>query len=184
MGKHNHLGERLQLLTARIQPKHRTGVTLIELMVTLTVVGILAAIAAPSMSTFITNQKVKTTSFDLYSSFLLAQSEAIKRNASVSITPISSNWENGWTLTTPDPTNDSATLTLRRQEAISGITITDSRGANPTAVSYGHNGRTNAGGGFTLTMDGSGSGTFTGRCLSIKSSGTPITSVKTSGGTC
>lgn len=160
-------------------PKVHAGFTLVELMVTLVILGILLAIAMPAMAGFIASQKVKTASFDLYSSFLLAQSEAIKRNASVTMAPVSSSsgWISGWTITAPDPAGGSTALTLLRQEALSGITISGST----AAVVYNLTGRT-TGGSITLTIDASGSSSVTGRCLSIKASGVPFTTLKPSGG--
>lgn len=60
-----------------------TGFTLVELMVTLTVVGILAALAVPNMRLFIQNNRLTAASNDLLRSFQLARTEAIKRQQNV-----------------------------------------------------------------------------------------------------
>ena len=68
------------------------GFTIIELMITVAVVGVLAAVALPSFNYTIKNSRVKTTASDLHSSLLYARSEAIKRNADVTVTVNSSGW--------------------------------------------------------------------------------------------
>lgn len=75
------------------------GFTLVELMVTISIAGILLAIAAPSFNHFFDKYRVKRAA-DTFSSFLInAKSEAIKRNKSVStvITGSGGTWCAGMT---------------------------------------------------------------------------------------
>src|SRR5260370_31984990 len=86
------------------------GFTLIELVVTLTVLAILATVALPSYQNFVLTQRVRGASYDLMTSLVFARSEAIKRNASVSMTQAAGGWAQGWTVSagafkprTPEP---------------------------------------------------------------------------------
>lgn len=61
------------------------GFTLIELIITLTIVGVLAALATPGMTTFIKNQRITNQANDLVADLSFAKSEAIKRGGGVGI---------------------------------------------------------------------------------------------------
>jgi type IV fimbrial biogenesis protein FimT len=74
------------------------GFTLIELMITVTLVGILAMIAAPSLHRMMLAQEVRSATSDLQTTFYFARSEAIKRAANVETVPTSTDWKNGWTV--------------------------------------------------------------------------------------
>ena len=87
--------------------KHKhSGFTLIELMITLAVVGILLAVGVPSLKTFMQGNQLVATSNELLSALHVARSEAIKLNKRVMIceskngtsctNPATGNWRNGW----------------------------------------------------------------------------------------
>jgi prepilin-type N-terminal cleavage/methylation domain-containing protein len=61
------------------------GFTLIELMITLVVIGVLAALAAPSFTQIIHKRVLKGASDKLFADVHFAKSEAIKRNKKVRI---------------------------------------------------------------------------------------------------
>jgi len=63
------------------------GFTLIEILVTIAIAAILAGIAVPSLSTFLRNVKLNSTSSSMVASLQLARNEAIKRNAGVLVCP-------------------------------------------------------------------------------------------------
>jgi len=67
--------------------KRQTAFSLIELMVALAIVAILAAIAAPSFTTMISNNRLLSQAQDMTGGLKLARSEAIKRGTAVSLCP-------------------------------------------------------------------------------------------------
>jgi type IV fimbrial biogenesis protein FimT len=79
--------------------------SLIELMVTVAIAGILAAVAAPSFANIIKNNSMTTQYNELLASLNLARSEAIRRGVPVNICKSNDqtncgnntvNWQDGW----------------------------------------------------------------------------------------
>jgi type IV fimbrial biogenesis protein FimT len=68
-----------------MKTKFNRGFTLIELMVTLAVLAILAAVAVPNMQSFLDRSKLDLIVQDLTSSIALARTEAVKRGQRVMI---------------------------------------------------------------------------------------------------
>ncbi|WP_303746842.1 GspH/FimT family pseudopilin [Stenotrophomonas pigmentata] len=62
-----------------------SGFTLIELMVTVAVLAIVASIAAPSMQALIGANRLSTATTELVTALQLARSEAVRRNAAVTV---------------------------------------------------------------------------------------------------
>lgn len=63
------------------------GVTLIELMIVIVLIGIFAGMATPAMSHFIKNQRVKSDLQTLSSAMYFAHTEAIRLNTPVYVAP-------------------------------------------------------------------------------------------------
>ncbi len=149
------------------------GFTLIELMLVVVLAGIMLGIGIPSFRDFIASQRVKTAAGEYASALVEARSEAIKRNANVTVTAVgagASGWQSGWTV------------------AVAGTTLS-THAAYPSALTF--DGPTAA-----VTYLGSGrlSGTTTPppmcvcgqdgskRCVAIDLSGMPKSTITS--GTC
>ena len=114
--------DRHALFIERCQKKSHLGFTLIELMVTTTVIAILAALAAPSFNEAILSNKLTSYANNFVASATLARSEAIKRNAVVTLCitatetsttcTTTGDWEQGWIVL-------SGTTVIQRQQALS-----------------------------------------------------------------
>jgi len=152
------------------------GFTLLELLVTITVFGILTAIAVPSYTRFVASQKVRAASSDLYLSLVRARSEALKRSASVTLQPAASGWQGGWTI--PDPNSHSSSGLIETHGAVSGVSIT-----GPTTVVYQSSGRTGAATSCSATPPIGcfvvASSTWSGAtaCVSVDLSGRPYSAI-------
>jgi type IV fimbrial biogenesis protein FimT len=142
--------------------KRRGGFTLIELLVTISIGLVIASAAYPSFSGLIGTMRAKTVGTDLYGALLRARSEAIKRNASITLSPVSGAWTNGWSIT--DPASGNA---IDVHAAPRGVSIT-----GPTSVTYGPAGRSAAGAAASFAVAASGSGTAS--CVSVSLSGQPL----------
>lgn len=94
------------------------GVTLVELMIALAVLGVLAAAGVPAMRDLLVAGRTRSAASDLFESMLFARSEAIKRNAEVRVVPSGSGWTGGWTVQIA-----SSSTVLRSREAVTSITI-------------------------------------------------------------
>ena len=65
--------------------KRNSGFTLIEMIVTVSIVAIFASIAVPSFSQLIKNNRITTTTNEFISALVLARSEALKRSRDVRV---------------------------------------------------------------------------------------------------
>jgi type IV fimbrial biogenesis protein FimT len=98
--------------------KNQTGFTLIELMVTISIMGILIAIASPSFSRMITGNKISSVRDNLISSIQFAKTEAISLNTNIAICPSSngsscsgtSDWTQGWIVYQDSGTGTTSTV--------------------------------------------------------------------------
>ncbi len=84
------------------------AITLIETLIVVAILGVLAALAYPSLLNFIQSNQVRSATNELISSLDYAKGEAITRGYSVTVCPISStddsdvvcgdrtDWSNGW----------------------------------------------------------------------------------------
>lgn len=120
--------------------KH-TGFTLIELVMSIAIVGILLTVGIPSFRALITNNRITTQTNDFISDLAHARAEAVRRNSRVTICRSntgtscvpSSNWRDGWIVFT-DPavpgtyTSASETLLRVRGAMPTGMTLLDNGG--------------------------------------------------------
>lgn len=106
------------------------GFTLIELMVVLTLIGIITMLAAPSFNSAILSNKLAAFANNFMASAQLARSEAIKRNRAVHLCRSadgatcagSGSWQQGWIVGSDDNRNgtfDAGETVIQVQQAIS-----------------------------------------------------------------
>ncbi|MGH6647479.1 GspH/FimT family pseudopilin [Aquabacterium sp.] len=148
------------------------GFTLVELMVTVSILAILLAIGAPNLRDFLVKQQVAADANALASAFRLARSEALKRSGTVSVCPspdpsakppacvttATTNWSTGWLVFIDYPNSaghagafesDRDTL-LHIEQDIKSVSITSS--TSDTVVSFLANGvSSNAAATYTIT---------------------------------
>ncbi len=137
---------------------------MIELMMVIAIVAVLAAVTAPAMRDFVDAQVIKTPASDLYSSLVLARSEAIKRNAPVDVEPLATDWGQGWQVKV-----QTGGLVLRDQQAYPRVSVASSLAGK---VTYGSNGRLASSAAMFRVM-APGNTSIKMRCVSVDVSGRP-----------
>ena len=146
-----------------------SGFTLIELMMTMVVVGILVTLAAPSFNNFVLKSRVNSAATELQMSLLLARSEAAKRNSGVTITPVDTTaWTQGWSVTYVD--GGGTTRTLKTVDAYTGaMTVT----GPSAALAFGRDGRLTGASAVTFTVNVPGNANITAKTVAVDLSGRP-----------
>lgn len=89
------------LTTRRVRPPARAprGFTLVELLVTVSLVAIMLAFAAPSFTAFQRNAALRSTAANFMSAVTMARAEAMRRGVNVYLVPTTAqDWSKGWTV--------------------------------------------------------------------------------------
>ena len=83
-----------------VTARRESGFTATEILVVLVIVGIMAALAMPSMSGLLATQAVRSASYDLNADLVFARSQAITRATDVSIQGTTgTDFKAGWSIT-------------------------------------------------------------------------------------
>lgn len=142
---------------------HRvTGVTLIELMIGVAILGMLLTLGLPSYARWIQSSQIRTAAESVQNGLQLARTEAVRRNAPVNFTLNGSDW----TVTANAVPIQSRNATEGSPNAV--ITAP----SNPFTITFNAFGRATTGGGTTLNVTNPTGGTCeaasgTMRCLNI-----------------
>lgn len=159
---------------------HSGGMTLIELMITIFVLAILAMIGVPSFQNASLGSRLAAAANNLLASVQLARSEAIKRNAAVTLCASSDGatcagsggWEQGWIIV------DAAAAVIQSHEGLSfGYRITQTGGTS--ALSFQSIGIGATAATFTVCRDDPIGGQE--RVLSVSAAGAAYVTTTTTG---
>lgn len=143
--------------------KQLQGFTLVELIITVTILGMFSAIAIPGFTIFVNNSRLQTTGNELASLLQYARSTAAQNNATY-ITCISSNI---WTVKKGSAC--SSTVDLRSYEVPANVSINYTTDMLP--MTFYSNGTTNAPGTEAALIICKDSDASSGYKLTVKNSG-------------
>ena len=139
-------------------PHHRqSGFTLVELMITIAIVAILAALALPSFQQSMRSNRAATATNEMIGALSLARSEAIRNSGGGAVrssadgTSCGGGWSDGWLVwadTNGNGTLDTGETVLRYGQGHPRLTVSNAGGT----VAFDGRGRRTAATGQSVTI--------------------------------
>ncbi len=139
-------------------PRRPSGFTLVELMVTVAVLAVVAAIAYPTFTSIINSNRLAGAANDLLGDLQYARSEAIRRNAHIvvcasadesSCTGAAGDWKS-WIVMLDNPTAADDVLRVGHIEAPVQVLASPAIGANGGSIVFRSDGMSRAADGTLL----------------------------------
>ncbi|PCJ21668.1 MAG: hypothetical protein COB04_02885 [Gammaproteobacteria bacterium] len=150
--------------------KASRGYTLIEMMVTVSIAGVILSLAIPSYNNLVNDEYIAGASNQLLGAMRLARSEAVKRKTQVKVcagnggrqcADVNNSWVNGWIVYVDTNNNDAIddvdTVIKVMRPAGNSLTITPDANLYNLNVTFFSKGQVSASGNFAFCDDrGSG----------------------------
>jgi type IV fimbrial biogenesis protein FimT len=139
--RHRKKRELQTVLAMKLRRQHRVaGFTLIELMVTLTILGILLMIGVPSFVAIQRSSELTSTANSLVAALGAARGEAMKRGRSAVVVPkVGSDWTTGWTVfvdTNNDQVFNSTDVLVGQRSALASYLTATGQGTAQGSPGY------------------------------------------------
>jgi type IV fimbrial biogenesis protein FimT len=185
--------------------RREAGVTLVELVITVSVLSILVAVAAPAIGQFVARSAMQGLQNDFTAAMNRARLDAISRNTCVSVCPLSSstantceataanqgNWHQGWITyvnaacgAVPAGGPAAADIIAVREPGAARYTLIDQGGSPPAQHTFSARGLLRWSG-RTLTLADTGQADSPhARCLRLSMQGRLMAEMPASGGGC
>lgn len=100
-----------------IRGRHTRGVTLIELMIGISIIGLLLTLAMPSYQVWLINTQIRTTAESIQQGLLKTRQEAVHRNAAMQFVMTGTSWTIGCVTVT-----DACPALIESKSAQEGVT--------------------------------------------------------------
>ncbi len=140
-------------------PRTQRGASLLEALLAASIAGVLTTAAVPAMTDTLAQHRIAAATSDLFATFNLARSEAIRRSSPVAVAPADKNdWASGWRVFADRNDNgvhdDGEEVLLERPGTAAGITIRPYFGATYSGkvLSYNSEGRLHRPGKYQLVI--------------------------------
>ena len=144
----------------------QSGMTMVETLIALSIVGVMTSVSVPPMSNFVEASRADSDTVNLFTSLLLARSESVRRNSMVSLCKIdpvaptfcdnSKGWPAGWIAIVDDDADgvrDAGEEILETSTGMSAQTMVAATNyAN--SISYLPSGGISSNGSFNICVNG------------------------------